>query len=666
MLHGSAEPYKPRVTVAWQTFLGAGDLSPTEQEWVQSPVLRSWQRCSLRLDPLAVPRPTVLKGEALERNQLAHFDLIAIARPSMEDIHQFVEGSGFVILLADRVGCILDLLGDPLMVEAAQQVSLQVGAYWSEGSVGTNALALALQEAVPIQTAGAEHFLHHLHTLSTSAAPIHDANGRIVGVLAMVGPAAGQHPHTLATVMAAARAINNQLQTDLYLRMANDRLAEVNGVFSAISEGLMAWDCDGTLTHLNQQAATLLRLAPRAALGRSRHDLLVLPATLEEAIQQGEPLHDVEATLDVASHRVSCLISLQPIFDGLRGSMGFIATLRPIEQVHRLVNQLTGAKATLTLDDSLGHSAPMRRVRRQARVAARGTAPVLLRGEEGVGKDSLAQAIHNESARAAGPFITVNCTVIPRELMASELLGHERVGRGDPHAPGRPSKFELAEGGTLLLDEIERLTLETQRILLSILRSGTVLRVGGTRPIPVNVRVVAATSTHLERLVAEGTFRADLFQRFAVFIIDLPPLRHRTEDIPLLADHLLRDLNRHFSHPLRLDSEALDCLMTYPWPGNTWELSAALERAASLSEDGMIRLRDLPPTVRRGRVLPPGLADAQPLLSLQEAERDAILRAGWACQGRVAAMAKLLGTSRTTLWRRMKSLKIDPNHFKES
>jgi len=660
-----AYPLDSRVLyAAWEQFITTQQLDDEVLQIMDPVILRSWQRCTPRLDARSTPRLTVLDRESLERVLMNHFDLIAVARPVMEDIHQFVEGSGFVVTLADSSGCILDLLGDPWIVEEVARLGLTPGAYWDEGRMGTNGLALALLEAMPIQVVGPEHYFAVHHPYTCSAAPIHDVSGRIIGVLGMSGREEASHPHTLGIVMAAARAIENQLQTDLYVREANRRLAELKSIVGAVSDGLLAWNHEGRITHLNAQAGTILGLNPWTVVGRSLTEVLNPPRQILEAMEQGKSLRDVECRFTVEGRLIECLVSMQPIREGSQRTVGYIATLRRIEQVRRLVHRLVGAQATLTLDDLPGETPKMRQVRRQARIAARGTAPVLLRGEDGTGKNPLARAIHNESDRADGPFIAINCLSIPHELMASEFLGYEGGAFSGALAEGRPSKFELADGGTLFLDEIESLTLEVQAALLQVIETGHVMRLGGTHPIPVDVRIIAATSADLGRLVSEGSFRADLYHRFGAFIVEIPPLRERVEDIPLLASRLLARISRQVGRKVTLSKEALAALMRYPWPGNVREMENALERAVAMSEGEVIRLSDLPVTVRGRYVLLPGAARAEPVLTMEEAEREAIIRAGWACRGQVTQMAVQLGISRTTLWRKMKRFGLHPDDFK--
>jgi transcriptional activator for dhaKLM operon len=295
---------------------------------------------------------------------------------------------------------------------------------------------------------------------------------------------------------------------------------------------------------------------------------------------------------------------------------------------------------------------------RQARTAARGRAPVLLRGESGVGKNHLARAIHNDSQRTDKPFMAIHCKAIPHELMISELLGSE--------PDGRPSKFELADGGTLMLNQIEALSFEMQFALLHVIETGHVMRLGSTRVIPVDVRIIATTSANLERLVAEGEFVPNLYYRFGVFNIQIPPLRERTEDIPALAARFLSRFGRAIGSQAGIGEEALQAICRYPWPGNVRELESTLERALHHCENEVIDVSDLSATIRKGRVLTVTSPHAQPILSVEEAEREAILQAGWVCQGRVSEMSQHLGIGRTTLWRKMKQLNISPAYFKQN
>ncbi len=652
------------LTKLWATFTTTGHLDEEQRKHLDPVVYRSWLRCYPRLDPLAPPRLNPLPPQALQTIQIKHFDLLAVARPILEDIYQFIEGSHAAVMITDSVACLLDMVGDADILSCLDAWQCKPGVFLTEGHMGTNAIALALHDAMPVQVVGPEHYLKQLHTTVTSAAPIHDVGGRIIGALAIVGPVEQAHSHSLAAVMAGARAISNQLQTDMYLQEANRRYSELQGVFEAISEGIIVWNMAGTVTHINTQAGHILGISPTSILGRSLYSLVKFPDLVQEAIEQHRELKDVEAILEVEGRSVPCVLSLRPMHEGAHPPSGFIATLRPIERVRALVHRLVGAQATLTLDSLLGESPLMRKVRRQARIAAQGRAPVLLRGEDGVGKNPLARAIHQESPRADGPFIAINCLAIPHELMLSEFLGYEGGAFSGALKEGRPSKFELADGGTLFLDEVESLTLEMQAALLQVIDTGEVMRLGSTRPIPVDVRIIAATSADLEKLVREGSFSAELYYRFGVFTIRLPSLREHPEDIPLLVERTLGRIQQQIGRPIRVSEEALELLKRYPWPGNVRELESTLERAALLVEGDVIRPEHLPAPLRQTRHWAITEEGVIPVLTIEEAEREAIIRAARACRGRVQCMVEALGISRTTLWRRLKALGIDIQKYR--
>src|ERR1700691_2867436 len=242
----------------------------------------------------------------------------------------------------------------------------------------------------------------------------------------------------------------------------------------------------------------------------------------------------------------------------------------------------------------VGTSAPMQDVMRQVEIAAPSTASVLITGETGSGKEMVARSIHQLSPRTDRPFIAINCSAIPESLMESEIFGHER-GAFTGAAERRLGCFELADGGTLLLDEIGEMPAPTQAKLLRVLEDHKVRRLGSKVETPVDVRVIAATNKEPEQAVAKGELRQDLYFRLNVFHILLPPLRDHKEDIPLLVEHILRDINvKHGRHVRGVNPEVLDLFASYSWPGNVRELRNVLERAAIVSDRDLIGRASLP------------------------------------------------------------------------
>jgi transcriptional activator for dhaKLM operon len=397
-------------------------------------------------------------------------------------------------------------------------------------------------------------------------------------------------------------------------------------------------------------------LNPAAVVGRPLSERITFPESLARALARGDEVSDVEASLGVDGAPRECLVSVRVVRGGEGRPELYIATLRRIEQVRQLVNRLVGAQARLTLEDIAGHGPAARRVRRQALRAADAKACVLLVGESGTGKNVLARAIHNSGRRAGGPFLAINCRAIPHGLVLGEFLGFEAGAFNSGPATGQPSKFELAHGGTLFLEEIEALPREMQAALLRVIEAGDVIRLGGTRVIPVDTRVIAATTADLDTLVAEGAFRPDLLLRLSSFVINMLPLREQPAEIPLLIERLCDKLGAQLGHGITLAPAAHAALCAYPWPGNVRELETVVERAVAVCEGHPIQLEHLPAVMRQRRAIAPRRQSTEPVRSLAEAEQAAILAAGRAAHGNLTQAAQFLGIGRTTLWRKLKAL----------
>jgi transcriptional regulator with GAF, ATPase, and Fis domain len=299
---------------------------------------------------------------------------------------------------------------------------------------------------------------------------------------------------------------------------------------------------------------------------------------------------------------------------------------------------------------------------------------VLVMGESGVGKELVAEAIHAKSSRKQRPFVRLNCAAIPETLLESELFGYERGAFTGAQAR-KPGKFELADGGTLLLDEIGDMTLATQAKILRVLQSREVERVGGTTTVRVDVRIIASTNKDLLRSVREGTFRDDLYFRLNVITLHVPSLRERREEIPGLVEHFLTEANKRLGRSImRASSDAMAALMAYDWPGNIRELKNAIERAAVVTDGDVMTLASLPPPIRPAGVgLVAGVANAQwdgpGTLSLDEKmaqlERAFVIEALSRSGGIQAQGARMLGITERSMWHLVKKHRIEVDKIKE-
>ena len=309
-------------------------------------------------------------------------------------------------------------------------------------------------------------------------------------------------------------------------------------------------------------------------------------------------------------------------------------------------------------DNIVGESSTLRAVLRKVRQVAPVETTVLLTGETGTGKELIARAIHDASPRKDRPLIKINCGAIPQGIVESELFGHEK-GAFTGALQRRIGRFELADKGTLFMDEVGELPLDTQVKLLRVLQEQEFERVGSTKPMRVDVRLVAATNRDVEKEVAEGRFRADLFYRLNVFPIRIPPLRERPGDIPLLVEYFLKQFQRKFGKPLRgVTPDALEQLERYSWPGNIRELQNVLERACVLASGPTVSLGE---TLRATATASSGANGSAPVMPLEASERAHIRRALEAARGRVHGpdgAAQMLGINPSTLRSRMQKLGI--------
>ncbi len=317
----------------------------------------------------------------------------------------------------------------------------------------------------------------------------------------------------------------------------------------------------------------------------------------------------------------------------------------------------------LSVAGMIGRSGAMHDIFALIHQVADSPTTVLLTGESGTGKELAAAALHAQSARRRGPFVAVNCAALPEGVIESELFGHER-GAFTGALQRRRGRFELAHGGTLFLDEIGDLSPATQIKLLRVLQERVFERLGGNETVAVDVRIVAATSRELEQMVAEGSFRADLYYRLAVFPIRLPPLRERGGDIVLLADHFVETSNRaHGRRVRRISTPAIDMLMSYHWPGNVRELENCIERAVLLARDDVLHSHQLPPSLQTadatGTRARSGLKQ-----SLAVVERELIVEALKANRGNMAAAARELDITERMMGLRVKRHRIAPQRFK--
>src|SRR5208283_4292314 len=429
----------------------------------------------------------------------------------------------------------------------------------------------------------------------------------------------------------------------------------LEAIIEATEDAISVADDKGNTIIVNSAYTRITGLSKEVVLNKSvTVDIVEGESMHMKVLQSGKPVHNVRMKVGPAGKEV--IVNVAPIFiDGkISGSAGVIQDISGIisltEELSQAKKLLRHLKARYTCLDIIGNSPAMIRAKEQARMAAETPATVILRGDSGTGKELFAHAIHNASSRRKGQFVRVNCAALTESLLESELFGYEEGAFTGALKGGKKGLFEEANGGTIFLDEIGDISLSLQSKLLRVLQEKEITRVGGTSPFTVDVRVIAATNANLEKKVAAGTFREDLYYRLNVFPIHIPALREHKEDIKPVAEHIIYKLNQEFGREVqRISENAIQNLFGYDWPGNVRELENVLGRAmiTMRPQDTILELEHLPllPCDKIGSTPLPS-AGVQPLEKvLNEAERNAIVRALMETQGNRTRAANLLGIS---------------------
>lgn len=650
---------------AWKEFVKSGRF---DRDVLSPEVAASWLRCAaMKLDPNAPRVPVKLTEQELSHIRTENQLFIDTALPFMAFLESAVRGTGFILVLTEANGVVLEAFGDEEVMERARENNYIPGCSRSEPEVGTNAIGLALHERKGIQLTGPEHFHVLNHGWTCASAPVFAPDGELIGSVTLSGESIAAHRHTLGMVISAAKAIQNRLR-EHELAEARDRSdILLLSVLQSVSEAILAVDVAGTVTIINTPATKALSINAGDYIGKSLIALFPNSAEFCAAIQAGKSNSPVDVAIDRGRGRVFFVI--RPYMLTVGGApAGAILVLIEQRKFVNSVREVSGFNAFFNFTDIVGSSPALMRQIELASIAARQDSRILITGETGTGKELFAQAIHNASPRRAGAFVAINCSAIPRDLLESELFGHVGGAFTGARKGGQVGKLELADGGTIFLDEISQMPFDLQAKLLRVLQDGMITRLGDTKPMHVDARVIAATNEDLVEKSKAGGFRLDLYYRLGVVEVSLPPLRERIGDIPLLVDYILGRISRKFSSAcVDISSEAMACLEAYDWPGNIRELENVLEMALIICEDRTIQPHHLARRVLIGggtqRQVSPLMAVASPTAvadtpAMKDVELEVLKATINEFHGNIALVARKLQISRSTIYRRMKECGI--------
>lgn len=624
-------------------------------EDIRQDILDSWIRCKkYKLDK------SVVRGKEIDKVKfnkilVEHKELIEIAIPVMLDIFKLLNETNYSIVLTDENAVILKVMGNEEIIKKNRELNFLEGCNWKEENVGTNAIGTCLYLNKPFHTLSAEHYCKAQHGWTCSAAPIHDEKGKIIGIIDLSGHFYDFHSHTLGIVVEAANAIQKQFSINEHRKWAG-------AAFNSIEDGILVIDNDFIIKDFNLKLCEILKIS-----GQEIHkiDIRVLLKDIIKDMHNfsnSDKINYREISFYLNKSRVECNVSVTPVKNE-KEYIGFVILVKKADSLRHVVNKIAGFYSKWSFDNIITKNIKMLSLIEEAKRIAANDCTVLITGESGTGKELFAHSIHNASTRRNGPFVAINCAALPNNLVESELFGYEKGTFTGASKEGCPGKFEMANKGTIFLDEIGELPLEIQSKLLRVLDNHTITRIGGKYEKKLDVRVITATNRDLYNQIQIKNFREDLYYRINVFNIKLIPLRERLEDVEVYAELFLQQLNdKHSESKKFFDKEFVNSIKKYNWPGNVREIENIIQRVYYLSKNDIISCSFIPKYINGDIEEREDIEDTIDIsddngfktYKIEEIEKNLIVKALENCDGNVVKASKLVGIGKTTFYRKMK------------
>ncbi|QWU45444.1 sigma-54-dependent Fis family transcriptional regulator [Bacillus sp. NP247] len=606
----------------WKKFVDEGVLDSNR---INERISESWHRCKqANVNPHMNKGQKILSSNIFQDQKKKSEIFLDIAIPQIQNMRKTIDELQMMALLIDPDGYVLSLSGNQQTLKRAKHINFIEGVKWTEAAVGTNAIGTALQIEEAIMISGTEHYSIASHSWSCAASPIHNDDGKLIGVLDFSCPIEFSHPYMLGMVTSIAHAIERECS----IRVHQNELHLIHRFLDVIDSDEQVVICN----HRDVIVSASKRVRERVC-NWSR-------MKLEDLIHNG-----LKSKIEV------------PVYSNDR-MIGKCIYLKENKQANLFSNFpfING----ITFPGVIGTSSVFQHTLEEIKLVSPTDASVYVCGETGVGKEYVARAIHENSPRKNGPFIAVNCGSLPKELMESELFGYAEGAFTGARRQGYKGKFEQADGGTIFLDEIGEVPPEMQVALLRVLQERTVTPIGSSKEVPVNIRVITATHKDLLRLVEEGKFRQDLYYRLHVYPLYVPSLIERKEDIPYFIQHFCERKDWNVVFPKSICNQ----FSQHTWPGNIRELLNVLERIYILSQGREICEKQI-------SFLLQTMMGNQHQLELQaenktehtlnfrkKIQRDSMIEALEKTNGNVSLAAKLLDVPRSTFYKRMQKFRL--------
>ena len=639
----------------WEKF--AAGRTDIDVAVIPDDVLNSWQRCrNAGLNPWKRPTPPTPSTAEMQALLEDNSRLIRAGGPLINNFNECVDTTRFLVCLFDREGRILETCVNDHCKKLAQSTRLIPGALWTEEIVGTNSISIVLAVRKPAQCFGPQHYMRAYHADAASSAPIYNPQGEFIGGISLISSCNCSSAQPLVFATAIAHAIETRMKTEKVTEEAHIAGNYQQAVFSAIPQAVIALDLMNRVTMINDSARRMLQIHGHIE-GRHIRDIVKPDNGEFFSIIDGSNLaNNTEVRIALEQADAKFVVSSTPICfrDGV--PMGKIIILSEPPKIRKPPAKMFGAKANFQLKDICGRNSRFVRTVQHVQIAAGSDSNVLLLGESGTGKDIFAQVIHNSGSRRNGPYVAVNCASIPRDLIASELFGHAEGAFTGARRGGNTGKFELADGGTIFLDEIAETSLEFQAALLRVVEDKAIVRIGGTDVRPVDIRIIAATNQNIMEEIRKGSFRSDLYYRLNVFTIETLPLRERKDDIPLLIDTFIKKCASAMGKKgIRIQDNVIKLLAAYPWPGNIRELQNVIERMITVASGQDLTMGLVPDEILHWRYKDEYRSDAQ---SVKKREKETIIRMMSMDIPR-SKIAEKLNMARSSLYRKLKEYGLD-------
>lgn len=601
----------------------------------------------------------ILTGKEVQESLDKSVFLMRIAENLIRGLNEYSNQYDQVFFIANGEGCLISVFGNEKLVSKLHENFVMAGTYPDDESILAKAIGGAVIENKITKADGNSLIKPFTEEWYAVGAPICDTYGETMGAIGCMASKSSASTHALQLMSVAASMINQSISfsgKEVAYQIEKDYQ---NAVFNQHPFANLTVDNLGIIKNLSRQAATYFGVIENEIIGSSIENILPSWNEIWQKVKLGNKVENINVDLVNVPGISDYLLSIAPVVLPDATVNGAILAFRDLKKVNNVVNRFTGNWASYNFEDLIGISVPFKKTVELAKKIATETSPVLITGEVGIGKEVFAQAIHNASVRSENGFVKISLQSIPQNEIDCELFGFEEGVFPGIKRAAQPGKFELAHGGSLYLDEVDNLPLEIQDKLLSAIRKGVIVRVGGDKPIKVDVRVFASSSKDLRTLIQEGKFRLDLFYILTENPLTIPPLKERKHDVPLFIKHYLQVKSREQgkTEPV-LSKKIVRILARYEWPQNVRELSKFIDYVVSV--DGNIGNDVKNEREFKKKYLFSQQREAvDSIRAIEDIEHEAIIEALQIMKGNMSKASRKLGISRNTLYLKCKRYGID-------